>query len=755
MLTGEGEQKALTAQYYDTEGRPIDAEITWTSSDPAAISVDETGRVTARRASGSTQIFATANGVSSPPIPAIVAQPAAGAELVTDDQVLAGPELVDPGAPLEVGLRYRVRLRDSVPVSPGTLLVPTESVPVAGRVVESAPVAGGNDVVVEVVPLTELFRTLSINQRVDLQLVESAFTDEALAAPNEVQGDGGAASGFVFQLGPFECKAELMPQLTGSLIEIDVSQALFVEFQVEIQGGTLQRLRVKLDGSVTGSVRAGLFLTAAFNGSIRCKATLKEIKVPVPAPVAVVFGPVVPIGLGLDIEGSLQLDLLELGIQGETGVVMELGFDYQADSGFVGFDRFEPSAEFHFVSEIPEDLIDSLRLDAGVYPHAFAELASTGVVGAVLGEIADSGSSFGLVASSFGARLGGNLATAEGQASDPEYASSYDLKLLAQAGLGEDLDELFKLFDAVDVTVADVSASTELILARSPRGTLSASNSSTLVEDEVTFTVELDPAHVDYPVIGYRGIPRVPLELASDTRTTVTVRPRDPAPYATEAHNDVVFRFDVPRTNCQDHAEVNVVDGHGTRRAVIDGTEEGFVGELFAQDILANTVSPQVEASGRSVVFVKEPGARIQLQVRGDVSVAGGVVGPDGTIDADVGVYEISALSPRQWQLIAYVTISSGSEGVSTSEFRCDRPGDCDVVVDHDTWPGVVTLTSTLPAGQADILVVAHFLSDAFTGRTVTSDFTVTLGPAPGSEGDLIFATPVEPGICRPFEIQD
>ncbi|MGE0443441.1 MAG: Ig-like domain-containing protein, partial [Gemmatimonadales bacterium] len=83
LLPAIGASAQLTARIFDAQGAPTTATVTWTSSAPANVSVDATGRVTAVK-SGSAQIYATADGVRSPGAFAVVAEPAAGARLRSD-----------------------------------------------------------------------------------------------------------------------------------------------------------------------------------------------------------------------------------------------------------------------------------------------------------------------------------------------------------------------------------------------------------------------------------------------------------------------------------------------------------------------------------------------------------------------------------------------------------------------------------------------------------------------------------------------
>ena len=83
LLPGGGQSAQLSVQLLDPRGAPSFGSVTWTSSAPDKVSVDSAGRLVAL-AIGSAQVFAQAAGVRSAPTLVIVAQPQAGALLVTD-----------------------------------------------------------------------------------------------------------------------------------------------------------------------------------------------------------------------------------------------------------------------------------------------------------------------------------------------------------------------------------------------------------------------------------------------------------------------------------------------------------------------------------------------------------------------------------------------------------------------------------------------------------------------------------------------
>ena len=155
LLQQAGETRQLSAVARDAQGNALDVPIAWSSGKAAVIAVDAAGKLTASSAAGSSQIVASAQGVRSAPVLAVVTQPAAGSVLVSDAQVLGEPVETDPNAAPSMANTYRVTLSGDVPAPAlGTLLVGTGSKAVAGRVVAvDASVAGQTTFTLGLVPL--------------------------------------------------------------------------------------------------------------------------------------------------------------------------------------------------------------------------------------------------------------------------------------------------------------------------------------------------------------------------------------------------------------------------------------------------------------------------------------------------------------------------------------------------------------------------------------------------------------------------
>ena len=133
FFTGTGQTRSLTALAADAQGAPVAGPLVWSSSAPDKVFVDASGRLTAL-AIGSAQITATAAGTASAPTLVVVAEPQAGALLVTDAQVVSvGAPFLAPGAAQAAPAQYDVTLQGVAAPLPGTVVLAAESAPIAGQ----------------------------------------------------------------------------------------------------------------------------------------------------------------------------------------------------------------------------------------------------------------------------------------------------------------------------------------------------------------------------------------------------------------------------------------------------------------------------------------------------------------------------------------------------------------------------------------------------------------------------------------------
>jgi hypothetical protein len=106
LRAGASDRRTPNAVALDEQLQPMQADAAWISSDPASVTVDENGTVRAAAAVGTARITAIAGAVQSEPVYVSIARPVAGAQLLSESQVVLGPAIVDPTAePSAVVLR--------------------------------------------------------------------------------------------------------------------------------------------------------------------------------------------------------------------------------------------------------------------------------------------------------------------------------------------------------------------------------------------------------------------------------------------------------------------------------------------------------------------------------------------------------------------------------------------------------------------------------------------------------------------------
>ena len=182
LLTQSGAVKQLSATVTDAEGNELSVPTTWTSTRPAAITVDSTGKVTAASGNGASQIVAEAGGIKSAPLLGLVAQPVLGAILLTDSQIVGDPVETTPEAVASFDNTYQVSLTGVTAPAVGAILINTESKAVAGRVLQVDSTSTPIKVTLGLVSLRELFTELVIDETIELANAPLRINPEIAAA---------------------------------------------------------------------------------------------------------------------------------------------------------------------------------------------------------------------------------------------------------------------------------------------------------------------------------------------------------------------------------------------------------------------------------------------------------------------------------------------------------------------------------------------------------------------------------------------
>ena len=522
LLSELDQTRQLKAVAYNASGDVVAADFTWESSNPSLMSVDSQGQVTNHDYVGSSVISASADGIAGQAtLLAVGLMP--NSVLVSDEQVLDTPQLLDTSTPPDIGSHYLVTLEAQVMVSVGDILLASESAPVGGRVVEVVDTAGGKQVTLELIPFNQMFSKLKIDQTYHLTHkdveIPQAVSDGYVISENP---DGslnftprtsnrvrpGTAQRNDLAIGVpvgtvadpeslLSCKAELTPQtspLPLTLNTLPVSNGLTIDMDLIVdydsQGSGLQKLA--LGGQAKLEIKVTPTLDIAVEGKLSCEMELVTFTIPVGGPIAVVLGGQIPIGLGFELGGKLTLAQIGAEIQAKAQLDAEIGVQYNptlADWEMINRSNSSADAEYKWVVPDVANLDAQFRLEPAVKGFLFADLE--------LGNRFISSLRFETFKMNAGPVESAKLSTVNGQVADTGFASEYKMALNFNGKLGAQAQALFN-FLSINVAAFDLY-NIDLDLFKSPAMTSArASVGSFSAGDLVEFTVELNRDTLQY-----------------------------------------------------------------------------------------------------------------------------------------------------------------------------------------------------------------------------------------------------------------
>ncbi|MBA2640061.1 MAG: Ig-like domain-containing protein, partial [Nocardioidaceae bacterium] len=501
LMTARGQTAHLVAAATGTDGAAV--PVTWSSSDPDQVTVDSDGNVTAMTDLGGALIYADA-GDRTTPVVVLVAQPAPGAVLVSDQQVVSAPQpLGDPNALPANGDRYRVSLTGIEAPAAGAILLATGSARIGGRVLSSSPTATGIDVEYELVPLPVLLARYSFDFDVPLDSRDAGLApvatnnqfasvggaladrDPALAVEREVEKE------VEFERGPLKCKASVAAKFSST----DFSIKATTELKLQVEGRkeeadttTAEHTKVVLAGPIALDVFGGLKAEAGFEGSASCELS-KHIPIPLGGILALFLAVTIPIGLEATAEGKIKAVDVELGPTGHLGTSVTIGFECTnticrsvTDSTPDKNNGIKFESKVRFLSDMRVEASVGLNIVTGLGAHVGTE-------------------DYSLIDAKIGPVQQMNLAYDDAQVRDTGYASNYDMKIAGSVTPSDDLKK------AVERLLGNVSLDLSLKyesqpLSSSPAGILSADKARVQLGKPVKLSIDLDPKTIDYFLIG-------------------------------------------------------------------------------------------------------------------------------------------------------------------------------------------------------------------------------------------------------------
>lgn len=522
LLTQAGDTRQLAAAAYDALGNVLNVPITWSSTKPPDIGVDNTGKVTAVTANGSGQIVAEAGCVNSAPLLVVVTPPVANAILLTDAQIVGTPVATDPNAPPGINKTYQVVLTGVSAPAIGAILVSTESKAVAGRVLAVTAAAGQINVTFQLVSSLEVLPNLSVNETIDLSQAPGSFPADIVAAydiqrtgdtytftpkptPASTNPLGVVVTPTALSSTPFFDKCEAT--YTGSAPStgpFELSKSLTPGFTLRptldlVYTPLIGLQRFVVSATPTFTIDAELKVTAAFEGKVTCEKMLKAFPIPIGGPLSLFVGGVVPLGIGIELSGKLTLANMTLGIKNTTSATAQIGVICPGGTNCTlvkSLDNFQNTLTPSYT--LPS--LADLRVEPSLKAYGYIKLA---VGSALVGS-----KTFDLLKATAGGAFQGSFAPEISQILDTTYKSGYKVSLEASIAIGEDLQNALETLRIPNVTALDTTISTDI--ANSPTGAVSADKSSFVSGDTVNFTVKLDPGTGDFfPSIGPYNVGKI------------------------------------------------------------------------------------------------------------------------------------------------------------------------------------------------------------------------------------------------------
>lgn len=534
LIAGVGGTRQLTAVPMTAGGEALSGDVTWASSDPAVVSVDATGTVTAH-AVGHATVTATAGGSVTQSTEILVAEPVDGAILITDAQIVGDPTPVDP-AP-EGSFPFEAVLRGVEGIAEGAIVINTETKPVLGQVV--AATAEGDDTRVRLVllPVGRMFSKFLWRDTVDLaegpyevpdevgasfEVVQEGTTfsftpragatssidrpveDEvrtvAPASWGQQHGDPVATAADVSPLPPFGKCGEDEEEEDGDdppPMPVSLSVPPALTFGVE---GDLTRevtetaTTYELEASSDITFQLALELKAAIERSWTCKLTFftKRFRLPPIGILLALVGGDINFGVGFTLGGEATLASLKVGgkVEFEPSFAGLITCPNAGDCTFRREETPESHGKFTPIWEVPS--LGQARVEPKLELFAFAELDA--------GCADFEACQFLAIAAKAGLELGASL-TLEGLQIENTDAddgrSKYGLAFKAEFGPGIKLGDFLEYLGIE--SAVPLKLEFELPLGESPKGTVRADKARYLPGELVKVKVRLDQASTVFP----------------------------------------------------------------------------------------------------------------------------------------------------------------------------------------------------------------------------------------------------------------
>ena len=532
MLTAAGERRPLGVRAFDADGREVRTQVVWRSTRPEQVSIDAAGTVEARSALGATQVIAEADGVQSAPVLVSTVELASGVTLVDDSQIVSDPTPVDPNAAPDPDNPYEVLISGIALPAVGSVLLGREGKAVGGEVLSAQVEGTAVRVRLRLVEVTRLVKNARISEVIDLSRLplevppeiaalydvklvgdEHVFTPKPVAAAAQAltmqpdrkralsaSGPGGRARPAKlteFNLGPFKCEFAT-PELPIALGQ-PAQFSLKFEPQLEVVFDDQGLRKLLLKGVLGAKVKTALVINAAGLLNFTCEAKLYKREQKFPGYLGLLLTGELAAGVGFELEATASVPLVGVEMTAETKGPFEIGLDCAVGECRV-VREYNPVSTFTPKLLVPQTAL--LRSEAFLFGYGWAKLKT----GATFLENLRAD----VITARGGVKFEGNFAPVSTQVAPVEvdYRSDYKVVLLAEVAAGSINKAGESAFRKLLLKLGIFKFSTlktqvTKTLATSPKGSLTMDRDVFADGDTLAFQVTLDPATIDFPVVGY------------------------------------------------------------------------------------------------------------------------------------------------------------------------------------------------------------------------------------------------------------
>ena len=506
VLSASGRSVPLTVRGFDANGVEIaNVKATFVSSRPSEISVDASGAVSAPGQLGSALVVASVGDVVASPVSVIALKLAPGVTTLSDAQILTAPTLLDAGVGIMPMLRATVD--GSVSLPRGSLMLGTGQTALAGRVVSTRTIGSLQEIDVEVTPIETLVSDMSLNlQFSPNQLLfvptnpapvgQSVQTNQSKAQRAVPLASSGNPLVRNFNLGRFECKAEIDPSIITGEFEASIAPPNigFSLIRNVVAGRTVSGEAIAA-GSFEAKGKAIFRMGAAVTSSVACSTTFGRLTVPVFGLASLIIAPSIPLRLDTEVALAVSAAAFTFGVEGTSTANLQLGLRW-TEAGTEPVKTFDVANDFKRTVVLPTEAGIRAKATMFIGPGSGLDL-SVGNVGIL------SLSRLELVKVQAGPEFEIKLGTLYDAANDPLYTTEYDLKLKLAATPGDSIAQAVRAFTGSERSL-DMSAKLETSIARSPQSTeikVDAANFS--AGTTLNFSLRLDPRNLVFPITGY------------------------------------------------------------------------------------------------------------------------------------------------------------------------------------------------------------------------------------------------------------